>query len=44
MAAQVTAVPDSSVIDSGTRQVVLVSKGEGRFEPRAVKLRRRADA
>jgi Cu(I)/Ag(I) efflux system membrane fusion protein len=39
--AAVTAVPDSSVIDSGTRQVVLVAKGEGRFEPRAVKLGRR---
>jgi Cu(I)/Ag(I) efflux system membrane fusion protein len=34
----VTAVPNSAVIDSGTRQVVLVAKGEGRFEPRAVKL------
>jgi Cu(I)/Ag(I) efflux system membrane fusion protein len=32
------AVPDSAVIDSGTRQVVIVAKGEGRFEPRAVKL------
>ena len=39
--AAVTAVPDSSVIDSGTRQVVLVARGEGRFEPRAVKLGRR---
>ena len=29
------AVPDSAIIDSGTRQVVLVAKGEGRFEPRA---------
>jgi membrane fusion protein, copper/silver efflux system len=37
----VAAVPDSAVIDSGTRQVVLVAKGEGRFEPRAVKLGRR---
>ena len=37
------AVPDSAVIDSGTRQVVLVAKGEGRFEPRAVKLGRRGD-
>jgi membrane fusion protein, copper/silver efflux system len=36
--APVTAVPDSAVIDSGTKQVVLVVKGEGRFEPRAVKL------
>ena len=41
--AAVTAVPDSAVIDSGTRQVVLVAKGEGRFEPRAVKLGRRGD-
>jgi len=31
-------VPVSAVIDSGSRQVVLVDKGEGRFEPRAVKL------
>jgi len=34
----VAAVPASAVIDSGTRQVVLVAKGEGRFEPRPVKL------
>jgi Cu(I)/Ag(I) efflux system membrane fusion protein len=39
----VLAVPDSAVIDSGSRQVVLVAKGEGRFEPRAVKLGRRGD-
>ncbi len=31
-------VPVSAVIDSGSRQVVLVDRGEGRFEPRAVKL------
>src|SRR5262245_38845110 len=37
------AVPTSAVIDSGTRQVVLIAKGEGRFEPRAVKLGRRGD-
>jgi membrane fusion protein, copper/silver efflux system len=37
------AVPVSAVIDSGTRQVVLVAKGEGRFEPRAVKVGRRGD-
>ena len=42
-AAPVTAVPASAVIDSGTRQVVLVAKGEGRFEPRAVKLGRRGE-
>jgi Cu(I)/Ag(I) efflux system membrane fusion protein len=32
----VLVVPDSAVIDSGARQVVLVDKGEGRFEPRLV--------
>ena len=37
------AVPASAVIDSGTRQVVLVDRGEGRFEPRAVKLGARGD-
>jgi len=36
----VVTVPDNAVIDSGTRQVVLMAKGEGRFEPRAVKLGR----
>ena len=41
--APVAAVPASAVIDSGTRQVVLVAKGEGRFEPRAVKLGHRGD-
>jgi Cu(I)/Ag(I) efflux system membrane fusion protein len=34
-------VPESAVIDSGDRQVVIVDKGEGRFEPRNVKLGRR---
>ncbi len=37
------AVPDSAVLDSGARQVVLVQKGEGRFEPHAVKLGLQAD-
>lgn len=32
------AVPISAVIDSGTRQVVLIDRGQGRFEPRVVKL------
>jgi membrane fusion protein, copper/silver efflux system len=32
------AVPLSAVIDSGNRQVVLVEKGEGLYEPRSVKL------
>ena len=34
----VVAVPDDAVIDTGTRQVVIVDKGEGRFEPRVVTL------
>lgn len=34
----VVAVPDDAVIDTGTNQVVLVDKGEGRFEPRQVRL------
>jgi Cu(I)/Ag(I) efflux system membrane fusion protein len=36
------ALPESAVIDSGIRQVVLIRKGEGVFEPRNVKLGRRA--
>jgi Cu(I)/Ag(I) efflux system membrane fusion protein len=31
-------VPDSAVIDGGTRQVVLIEKGAGRFEPRPVQI------
>ncbi len=37
------AVPASAVLDTGTRQVVLIDKGEGRFEPRPVKLGVRGD-
>jgi Cu(I)/Ag(I) efflux system membrane fusion protein len=29
-------VPDSAIIDSGTAQIVLIAKGQGRFEPRPV--------
>ena len=36
--ASVLTVPDSAVLDSGTRQVVLLSAGEGRFQPRTVTL------
>ena len=36
--AAVVTVPDSAVIDSGDRQVVIVDLGEGRFEPRDVQL------
>ena len=38
----VLTVPDSAVLDTGTRQTVLVDRGDGRFEPRAVKLGARA--
>ena len=34
----VLAVPDSAVLDTGSRQAVFVEKGQGRFEPRDVKL------
>jgi len=37
------AIPDSAVIDTGARRVVLVEKGEGRFEPREIKTGRRGD-
>ena len=36
-------VPVSAVIDSGTRQIVLVQVKEGRFDPREVKLGARSD-
>ena len=42
-AAPVIAVPANAVIDSGTRQAVLVAKGDGRFEPRAVKIGARGE-
>ena len=37
------AVPLSALIDSGNRQVVIVDRGEGRFEPRPVKVGIRGD-
>jgi Cu(I)/Ag(I) efflux system membrane fusion protein len=42
-AESVLAIPESAVLDSGSRQVVLVDKGEGRFEPREVKLGHRGE-
>ena len=39
----VLTVPASAVIDSGTRQIVLVQLQEGRFEPREVKVGARSD-
>ncbi|MBL8287829.1 MAG: efflux RND transporter periplasmic adaptor subunit [Rubrivivax sp.] len=43
-AAAVLTVPDSAVIDSGRRQIVLVQRGEGRFEPREVRTGARGDS
>ena len=37
------AVPDSAVLDTGARQLVLVQREEGKFEPRTVKVGMRAD-
>jgi Cu(I)/Ag(I) efflux system membrane fusion protein/cobalt-zinc-cadmium efflux system membrane fusion protein len=39
----VLTVPTSAVIDSGTRQIVLVQLKEGRFEPREVKVGARSE-
>jgi Cu(I)/Ag(I) efflux system membrane fusion protein/cobalt-zinc-cadmium efflux system membrane fusion protein len=39
----VLTVPTSAVIDGGTRQIVLVQRQEGRFEPRPVKVGARGD-
>mgnify|MGYP001602951043 FL=1 len=36
-------VPDSAVIDTGARQVIFVEKGDGRFEPRDVKVGAQGD-
>lgn len=38
----VVAIPESAVIDSGTRRVAFVAKGEGLFEPRNLTLGTRA--
>ncbi len=39
----VTAVPDNAVIASGTRQIVILDRGDGRFEPRVVTTGNRGD-
>jgi Cu(I)/Ag(I) efflux system membrane fusion protein len=36
--APVLSVPDSAVLDTGSRQAVFIDMGQGRFEPRDVKL------
>lgn len=40
-AVPVVTVPNSAVIDSGSKQVLIVQLGEGRFEPRVVRLGQR---
>lgn len=40
---KVLAAPESAIIDAGKRQVVIIDKGEGRFEPREVRIGRRGD-
>ena len=37
------AVPEAAVLDTGARQVVLIERGEGRYEPRTVTLGAHAD-
>jgi Cu(I)/Ag(I) efflux system membrane fusion protein len=39
----VLSVTESAVLDTGSRQAVFVDKGQGRFEPRDVKLGQRGD-
>jgi membrane fusion protein, copper/silver efflux system len=34
----VLSVPESAVLDTGSRQAAFVEKGQGRFEPRDIKL------
>jgi Cu(I)/Ag(I) efflux system membrane fusion protein len=41
--AAVVTVPVSAVIDSGTRQIVLIQQGEGRFEPREIRIGARSE-
>ena len=41
--AKVATVPDGAVIDTGKRQMVILDRGEGRFEPREVKTGRRGE-
>lgn len=41
--APVLSVPESAVLDTGSKQAVFVDKGQGRFEPRDVRLGQRGD-
>jgi Cu(I)/Ag(I) efflux system membrane fusion protein len=39
----VLAVPEGAVIETGTRQVIIIDRGEGRFEPQEVKTGQRGN-
>lgn len=39
----VVAVPDDAIIDTGERQVLLLDRGQGHFEPRVVKVGTRGE-
>ncbi|HLN93331.1 MAG TPA: efflux RND transporter periplasmic adaptor subunit, partial [Thermoanaerobaculia bacterium] len=41
---RVVAVPDSAVLSTGTRDLVFVARGNGRFEPRVVKTGAKVDS
>lgn len=41
--APVLAVPESAVMDTGSKQAVFIDRGEGRLEPREIKLGQRGD-
>lgn len=43
VARDAVAVPDSALIDTGVRQVVIIDKGDGRFEPRDVEVGAKAE-
>jgi Cu(I)/Ag(I) efflux system membrane fusion protein len=44
MTTNVVAVPESAVLQTGTRSIVFVAKGEGRFEPREVTTGTKSDS
>ena len=37
------AVPDNAVVDSGEKQVVIIDRGDGKFEPRVIKTGQRGE-
>ncbi len=41
--APMLAIPENALVDSGDKQVVIIDKGDGKFEPRAVKTGRRGE-